>query len=49
MSISMYRASVPVLVRGLGILDSLLQKGAAHALEQDLPETTLIGARLFPI
>jgi len=47
MSISMYRASAPVLARGVEILGSLLQKGAAHAHEQDLPESTLIGARLF--
>jgi uncharacterized protein len=48
MSVSMYRASIPVLVRGLEVLDSLLQKGADHALANDLPESTLVEARLFP-
>lgn len=47
MSVSMYRASIPVFIRGLGVLASLLQKGAAYAKEQDLAESGLIEARLI--
>ena len=42
---SMYRATVPVLVRGLKILSTLLEKGEAHAKETG---ADLTGARLAP-
>jgi hypothetical protein len=42
---SMYRATVPVLIRGLKILSTLLEKGEAHAKETG---ADLTGARLAP-
>lgn len=48
MSLTMYTASVPVLVRTLGNLRGILEKGAAHAEAKKLDETTLTGFRLFP-
>lgn len=48
MPISMYQASVPVLTRGLGILSTLIEKGAAHAAERKLDPASLVGARLAP-
>jgi hypothetical protein len=47
MSVSMYRATVPIFIQGLDVLASLLQKAAAHAQEKALLESELIGARLF--
>ncbi|AXK83319.1 DUF1993 domain-containing protein [Pseudolabrys taiwanensis] len=41
MSLSMYQASIPPLVRGLTILSAVLKKGEAHA-------PTLVDARLAP-
>ena len=43
MSVSMYQISVPPLVRGLGILSTLLRKGEAHA-----DAGSLLEARLAP-
>ncbi len=48
MSISMYAASVPVCLRMLTNLAGILEKGAAHCRENDIDETVLVGARLFP-
>lgn len=48
MPISMYQASVPVLVRALNNLSALLEKGAAHAEAKKLEQTSLTGYRLFP-
>ena len=48
MPISMYQASVPVLTRGLGILSTLIDKGAAHAAEHKLDPASLVGGRLAP-
>jgi hypothetical protein len=45
MPLSMYQASIPVFVRGLGVLSALLEKGAAYASETS---TDLVGARLAP-
>ena len=43
MSLSMYQASIPLLVRGLGNLSAVLKKGEAH------PDATgLVEARLAP-
>lgn len=44
MSLSMYDASVPVFVRGLDVLDHLLDKAAASGLD----EAALFEARLAP-
>jgi hypothetical protein len=46
MPLSMHRASVPVFVRALKVLASLLEKGEAHAKAQGLDPNDLVGARL---
>ena len=46
MSLSMYQASVPVFVRGLGILSTLLEKAVAHAKDKGIEPGILINARL---
>ncbi|AGC42527.1 hypothetical protein MYSTI_01179 [Myxococcus stipitatus DSM 14675] len=48
MSLSMYQASIPVFIRALNVLTTLLQKGAQHAKEQGLPPESLLEARLAP-
>jgi uncharacterized protein len=48
MALSMYTASVPVLVRGLGNLSGLLTKGLASAEARDIDPSILIAARLAP-
>jgi hypothetical protein len=47
MSISMYSASVPVLVRALGNLAGVLRKGEAHAKAHDLNPDLLLQQRLI--
>ncbi|WP_213764401.1 DUF1993 domain-containing protein [Caballeronia sp. dw_19] len=46
MSVSIYRATVPVFVRSLDVLVSLLDKAAAHAKEKGLSDTDVTSARL---
>ncbi|TMG84286.1 MAG: DUF1993 domain-containing protein [Betaproteobacteria bacterium] len=48
MTISMYQASVPVLVRALTNLKGILNKAAAHAQAKKIDEAALLNARLFP-
>lgn len=48
MPLSMYQVSIPVFVRGLGVLTTLLDKAAAHAREQGIDPATLVEARLAP-
>lgn len=48
MSLSIYETSVPVLIRALGVLSDLLDKGEAHARAQDLDPAELTQARLAP-
>ena len=48
MSLSMYQASVPLFIRGLTVLASLLEKGAAHAAANGIDPAELINARLAP-
>ncbi len=48
MMISMYRASVPSLVRSLNNLVAILEKGAAHAEARKIDPTILINSRLYP-
>jgi hypothetical protein len=48
MAISMYQTSVPVLVRALGNLRAVLEKGAAHAEAKKIDPAVLVGSRLFP-
>ena len=48
MTISMYRASVPVFARGLTNLTGILGKAAAHAAAKKVDESVYLNARLFP-
>jgi hypothetical protein len=46
MSLSMYKASAPVFVRGLRVMANLLRKAEAHAEEHGLVPEVLLSARL---
>jgi uncharacterized protein len=46
--LSMYQVSIPVFIRGLGVLSTLLEKAAAHADQGGVDHGSLIGARLAP-
>jgi uncharacterized protein len=48
MSLTMYRASIPVFIRGLEVCSDLLKKGAAFADEKGLSHADVINARLAP-
>ena len=48
MSLSMYQASLPVLVRGLEQLDNILGKAAAHAEAKKIDPSVFVNARLAP-
>lgn len=48
MTISMYQASVPSLIRSLNNLAVILEKGAAHAEAKKIEPSVLIGSRLYP-
>ncbi len=48
MSISLYQASVPSLIRALSNLAAVLEKGAAHAEAKKIDPTVLINSRLYP-
>lgn len=48
MTISMYQASVPSLIRSLNNLAVILQKGAAHAEARKIEPAVLINSRLYP-
>ncbi|MGB3636220.1 MAG: DUF1993 domain-containing protein [Rivularia sp. (in: cyanobacteria)] len=48
MTISMYQASVPSLIRSLNNLAAILEKGAAHAEAKNIDPSVLIGSRLYP-
>jgi uncharacterized protein len=48
MTLSMYQASVPVLVRGLTNLKNILGKAQAHAAAKQIDQAAFVGARLFP-
>jgi hypothetical protein len=48
MSISMYQASVPLLLRGLTSLQAILGKAEAHAAEKQIDPSVFINARLYP-
>ena len=48
MSLSMYDASIPVLIRGLGIMSHYLDTAAAYAVEKNIPVSVLLQARLAP-
>jgi uncharacterized protein len=46
MSLTMYRASIPVFIHGLNVLSTLLDKGQAHADQRGLAHSQVIEARL---
>ncbi len=48
MALSIHQATVPVFVRGLGILAGLLRKGETHAAAAGNGASSLIDARLAP-
>ena len=48
MTISLYHASVPVLIRGLTQLNVILEKGEAFAGERKIDPAVLVNARLYP-
>lgn len=48
MSLSMYQASIPVLVRGLENLSAILHKAAAHAETRKIAPQVFLDARLAP-
>jgi len=48
MSLSMYQASVPVLLRQLGALSNLLAKGEAHAAAAGIDPAAMLAAQLAP-
>ena len=48
MSLSMYDVTIPVLIRGLGILDQYLDRAAAFAADNKIDPTVLVNSRLAP-
>ena len=48
MSITLFKASVPALLHGLGNLQHIIGKAQAHAAEKQIDPSALTGARLFP-
>ncbi len=48
MTLSMYQASVPVLVRGLTNLKAILGKAEAHAAQKQVEPSVFVNSRLFP-
>ncbi len=48
MSLSMYQASVPALLRGLDNLSAILKKAEDHAAARKIDPAVLLAARLFP-
>lgn len=48
MTLSMYQASVPVLIKTLTNLKGILEKGAAHAQAKKIDDAVLLNARLYP-
>ena len=48
MTISMYQASVPPLMRSLNNLMAILEKSAAHAEAKKIDPAVLINSRLYP-
>ncbi|MBD2692338.1 DUF1993 domain-containing protein [Anabaena catenula] len=48
MSISMYKASIPVSIHSLNNLIAILEKGAEYAETKKIDPSVLINSRLFP-
>ena len=48
MTISMYNASIPVMIKILGNLESIVDKAIAHAAARKIDDAAFVEARLFP-
>lgn len=48
MTISMYQAGVPTIIRALNNLAAILEKGQQHAEAKKIEPEALIGSRLYP-
>lgn len=48
MNISMYNASIPVMIKMLGNLETILDKAIAHAATRKIDDAAFVEARLFP-
>ncbi|HAC64134.1 MAG TPA: DUF1993 domain-containing protein [Cyanothece sp. UBA12306] len=48
MTLSMYQAAIPPLIRSLSNLITILEKGAAYAETKKIEPAVLIGTRLYP-
>ena len=48
MAISMYDATVPILIRGLTVLGEYLERAAAFAADNKFDPKVLVNARLAP-
>ena len=48
MAMSLYQVTVPVLVKALSNLRTVLEKAKAHALDHKIEEAAFIQARLYP-
>ena len=48
MNISMYNASIPVMIKSLGNLETILDKAIAHAAARKIDDAAFVEARLFP-
>jgi hypothetical protein len=49
MTLSMYQAAIPPLIRSLSNLVGILEKGAAYAEAKKIEPAVLLGTRLYPI
>jgi len=48
MSVSIFDATLPSMLRQLAALDAILEKAAAHGAARKLDPTTLLAAQLYP-
>jgi hypothetical protein len=48
MAFSLYDVSIPVMIRGLGIMSQYLEQASAFAAENNISPTVLVEARLAP-
>jgi len=48
MTISMYKASIPVMIKMLGNLEAILDKAITHTTARKIDEAAFVDARLFP-
>ena len=48
MNISMYNASIPVMIKMLGNLEAIVDKAITHAATRKVDDAAFVDARLFP-